>query len=98
MLYYTMPNKHHDQKYTKTRLDHYERLQKQLDAHETRKSLVEFRKNVLDKQKKMNYQNEYDRIRGLLSQTIIPRQTREYLETRKKNLAELGARAISGIA
>ena len=55
-------------------------------------------KNVLDKQKKMNYQNEYDRIRGLLSQTIIPRQTREYLETRKKNLAELGARAISGIA
>jgi hypothetical protein len=58
---------------------HYEELQKLLDAYQTKHSSVEFRNNVLRRQKKHNYQLEYDRIRGILSQSNIPHTTRQML-------------------
>ena len=42
-----------------------------MDTQHTRAQNLLLRKNFLDKQKAMNYQNEYDRVRGLLSQNII---------------------------
>ena len=47
------------------------------------------RKDWLAAQKRANYQGEYDRIRGLLSQTILPAGAKR-LEDREKELKGLG--------
>ena len=57
-----------------------------------------FRKHILDNQNKANCQNEYDRIKGYLSnKSILPPSTSEYFEHRKNFLREAGARDISSI-
>ena len=35
--------------------------------------MLEYRKRILDKQQKMNYQNEYDRLRNALQETVLRR-------------------------
>ena len=37
-----------------------------LDSHQTKTSSIQIRKKWLERQKVNNYQNEYDRIRGLI--------------------------------
>ena len=76
---------------------HYEHLQKLLDAYQTRLASVEFRSNVLRRQKKHNYQLEYDRVRGVLSQSTIPHTTRQMLIKREQELRQLGAKAVNKI-
>jgi len=69
--------------------------ERMLDAIEKRKREIPlkiFRKKVIDHQNKMNYQNEYDRIRSHLnSNSILPPNTREYFIKRKAFLSSLGA-------
>ena len=77
-------------------LKHYEELQKFLDAYKTRQASVEFRRNVLRKQQKHNYQLEYDRIRSVLEHSLIP-TTKEMIRQRMKVLEKLGAKAIDKI-
>ena len=52
---------------------HWKRVQQTLDAHHTRAQLPECRKRILEKQHKMNYQNEYDRLRNALQGTVLRR-------------------------
>ena len=54
-------------------LHHWKRTQQTLDAHHTRAQMLEDRKRILDKQQKMNYQNEYDRLRNVLQETDLRR-------------------------
>jgi hypothetical protein len=82
---------------TRAYLNHYKRLQNFLDAYETRKASVEFRHNVLRKQKKHNYQLEYDRIRGALHDNLVPNTTKNMIKDRMKHLEELGAKAVNKI-
>ena len=35
--------------------------------------MLEYRKKILEKQQKMNYQNEYDRLRNALQETVLRR-------------------------
>ena len=69
--------------------------ERMLDAFEKRKREIPlkiFRKKVIDHQNKINYQNEYDRIRSHLnSNSILPPNTREYFIKRKAFLSSLGA-------
>ena len=51
--------------------EHYKRLNRRMMAHNKAESIV-LRKDWLQAQKRANYQGEYDRIRGFLSQTILP--------------------------
>ena len=51
---------------------HYKRLQQRHDAQKTKAESIALRKDWLTAQKRASYQSEYDRIRGLLSQTILP--------------------------
>ena len=51
----------------KYNLKYWERMQKLLDAKETRAQSLLLRHKWIERQKKMNYQNEYDRLRGELS-------------------------------
>ena len=77
-------------------LHQYEQLQKFLDAYKTRHASLEFRRNVLRNQNKHNYQLEYDRIRSVLENSLIP-TTRDMIKQRMKELEDLGAKAINKI-
>jgi hypothetical protein len=83
-------------------LHHWKRTQQTLDAHHTRAQMLEYRKRILDKQQKMNYQNEYDRLRNALQETVLrrsvaggmvrgPRITGENEENVLRRIAELEA-------
>ena len=78
-------------------LEHYERVKKLLDAYKTRHASLEFRRNAINGQNKLNYQIEFDRIRNELKHLILPNKTREQLIQRKKDLLDLGVKAVDGI-
>jgi len=70
-------------------LRHYKRLQQHMDARKTKAESITLRKDWMQSQKRANYQGEYDRIRGLLSQTILPDGAKR-LEDRQAELKSLG--------
>ena len=70
-------------------LRHYKRMQQRHDAHKTKAESIALRKDWLTAQKRSNYQSEYDRIRGLLSQTILPDGAKR-LKEREVELKGLG--------
>ena len=86
------------QRHITTKLHYFKNLQKQLDAHATKASSIRLRKEWLEKQKKMNYQNEYDRVLGVISQNTVKVKSVASLDKRKKELEELGAIAVGGIS
>ena len=59
-----------------------------LKTRETKASLISLRKQWLDKQKRDNYQSEYDRIRGLLESSVLKGTSTKHLEDRQKKLLE----------
>ena len=71
------------------RLRHYQQVQKKMDAHKTKAESIALRKGWLESQKRVNYQSEYDRVRGMLSQTILPAGAKR-LEDREAELKALG--------
>ena len=70
-------------------LRHYKRLKMTMDAHKAKTESIQLRKDWLDRQKRANHQSEYDRIRGILSQTILPEGAKR-LEERQAELKGLG--------
>ena len=85
-------------KHITNRLHYFKNLQKQLDAQATKSSSIALRKQWLDKQKKINYQSEYDRIRGEIEHNVVKGVSSESLKKRRDDLAKLGAKVIDGIA
>jgi hypothetical protein len=81
------------------KLHYYKNLQKQIDAHRTKAASAHLRKQWIERQKVTNYQNEYDRIRGMIAQNVVKNgpNTVELLKKKAKKLEELGAKAIDGI-
>lgn len=77
---------------------YYERTLAMLEKRKREIPNKTFRKHILDNQNKADYQNEYDRIKGYLSnKSILPPSTAEYLEQRKNFLKSVGARDIESI-
>jgi hypothetical protein len=76
-------------------LHYYKQVQAKNDAHRTKAVSHHLRKEHLEKQKINNYQNEYDRIRGVISQSTTANHTP--LLERKKKLEKLGAKIIDHI-
>ena len=87
-------------KHITNRLHYYKTLKDKLDAQATKASSIALRKQWLEKQKKMNYQNEYDRIRGEIARQTVFRggTSLSSLEKRKSDLEKLGAIAIDSIS
>ena len=85
-------------KHITNRLHYYKTLKDKLDAQATKASSIALRKQWLDKQKKINYQSEYDRIRGEIEHNNVKGLSVESLKKRRDKLAELGAKVIDGIA
>ena len=88
------------QKHITNRLHYFKNVQKQLDAQATKASSIALRKQWLEKQKKINYQNEYDRVRSEIArQTVFHGGTSlSSLENRKKTLESFGAVTIDSIS
>ena len=62
-------------------ISYYEKTLKLLAKREKEVPLITFRKHIIDTQNRLNYQNEYDRIRDYLSnRSILPAGTVESLE------------------
>ena len=78
-------------------LAYYKRVQKEIDARKTKASLILLRKQWIDKQTISNYQNEYERIRGILNTSVTGELTNDKLNQRKVKLEQLGARIIDSI-
>ena len=78
-------------------LAYYKRVQKEIDARKTKASLILLRKQWIDKQTISNYQNEYERIRGILNTSVTGELTNDKLNQRKAKLEQLGARIIDNI-
>lgn len=57
---------------------------------------IMFRKNVIDSQKRVNYVNEFDRLKGHLytNKLTMLEPTREYIKKRQKRLQELASRSL----
>ena len=60
-----------------------------LKARETKVSLIALRKQWLDKQKRDNYQSEYDRIRGLLQSSVLKGTSSQHIDNRIKTLENM---------
>ena len=65
------------------RLRHYKSLKKILEAHETREASIALRKRFYERQRHNNYMNEYNRIRGELSRSVLKGASKAHLEKRK---------------
>ena len=85
-------------KHITNRLHYFKNLQKQLDAQATKASSIALRKQWLNKQKKVNYQSEYDRIRNEIEHNNVKGLSIESLKKRRDELKTLGAKLIDGIA
>ena len=83
-------------KHIANRLHYFKALKDKLDAHATKARNNNLRKQWMDSQKKMNYTNEYNRIRSELEQSKLKGLTTELLQKRKDKLKELGANIVDG--
>ena len=71
-------------------LNYCKRQRNIIKAHQTKASLISLRKDWLDRQTRTNYQGEYDRIRGILNNSVLPGVTKDSLNQRVKKLEEMG--------
>ena len=63
-------------------LEHNKKL---LEGKQSRVALVELKNKWKRQQDKLNYQSEYDRIRGLLESSVLKGTSSKHLEDRQKN-------------
>ena len=59
------------------------------EMHEAKAKSIHFRRNLLERQKITNYKNELDRIKGVMSQTVLKGITHTHLEKRTEQLNEM---------
>ena len=66
-----------------------EHLQKELKLRSAREGMLSLRKDMIESNKRVNYQNELDRIKNELSRPNLPHATKEHLEDRVKQMKNL---------
>ena len=74
---------------------YWEQVAKKLRHANAKKESFTFRRKMLDDQKRNNYSNEYDRIRGILLHSSLPAVTMDALKKRKEHLKALGGKAFT---
>ena len=63
-----------------------EHLSKELKLRDARAGLLSLRNDMLQANKRANFQNEYDRIINELSRPNLPHNTKEHLEERIRQM------------
>ena len=89
----------------KSQLNHDQRMQLSqvkyrndiADAFQNRTKNTALRREILEKQKKRNYQSEYDRIRNHVENSATPAMNKNHLTSRVTHLKSLGAKALDTI-
>jgi len=71
-------------------LNYYKRQRNIIKAHHTKASLISLRNKWQNQQVRTNYQNEYDRIRGILTNSVLPGVTKDSLNARVEVLQKFG--------
>lgn len=82
------------------KLPHYfAHVRDQLEARKYKAQSIEARKKMLDGQKRLNYTQELERIRGILSQTnpALRAETIDNLKRREDELKRMGAKIVDEI-
>lgn len=74
-------------------------LHRLLKTINDKQALVNFRRDMLNKQQAINYQNESDRVNGILQHSILANTHPNYkrLKNRADELQKLGAKAFDRI-
>ena len=86
------------EKHIDNAIKHFKRKKDELEAHQTKAALITLRKSFIENQKRHNYNNEYERLIGILTNKAITHSgNRGQLESRVKQLETLGARAVTGL-
>ena len=52
-------------------IKHFKRKKDELEAHQTKAALITLRKSFIENQKRHNYNNEYERLIGILTNKSI---------------------------
>ena len=73
---------------------YFKRIKEMLEAHELKAKSIHFRNKLMRDRKRASYQNEYDRLRGAIENTVVSQHTREVIEKRKAELIKFGAMAL----
>jgi hypothetical protein len=76
---------------------HLKYLDNFLNTYKNKVALIEFRNNILRKQRSRNIQNESDRVNSYLSNSMLSQSTPNYkrLKERADELSKLGAKAFN---
>ena len=90
-------NHSHREDAMRNRIHYWMRIKHMMEMHELKQKSIHFRKQLLENRAKVNYQNEYDRIRGTLAHSVVPIQTKRNIQNRMNDLEKLGAQAFAGI-
>ena len=90
-------NHSHREDAIRNRIDYWHRVKHMMEMHEMKQKSIHFRKKLLEDRARVNYQHEYDKIRGALAHTVVPIQSQRTLERRMNELRSLGALAVDGI-
>ena len=94
MPYFLRKKGRHLEDSVRNRFDYWKRVKNTMEMHETKQKSILFRKQILDDRVRANYQNEYERLRGVIAHTVVPEQTRQRLINRIGQLQNLGAQAL----
>ena len=85
------------EKQVKDNIRYQEIVQKKIDAIKTKQSLIELRKDWVNNQKKINYRNEYQRLIGDLSHSMLKGHTVHNIERRMKELQSLSDESLGKV-
>ena len=77
------------EKYQNRHLRQIEHAAKQVEARESKTKSNHMRRVWLERQTNLNYRNEYDRVRGEISNRKIPFKTKYQLQQREADLNKL---------
>ena len=85
--------------YFNTNLDYYKRMKKLLEARQTQVDLIANRRKAIQDGNLVNYQNEFNRIQGILAKQNegLRGNSLQRLLNRQVELEMLGAKAVDGI-
>ena len=86
------------EKHIDNAIRHFKRKKDELEAHQTKAALITLRKSFIENQKRHNYNNEYERLIGVLTNKARTHSgNNAQLKERMKALERLGSKAVTGI-
>ncbi len=81
----------------KRNLRYMELAQRKIEASKTKHALAELRRDWIQNAKKINYQNEYQRLIGDLQHSQIQGRTTENIKRRMKHLEQLADQSLGRV-